>query len=146
MEMTTLLREQTMKLSITLLAVLLCVSLAHADDSFKSKKVLTCNFKQNRILLFEYSGTLSEDKLRIFVEKNVPPSKPGNFTSAYFFKKGQSMPRSGQTFCESLSKAKEMLYESNQINPWNYAFMQDISGKVAIINCKASPDSDMCRR
>ena len=134
-----------MKLSITFLVFFLAVSMAYADDSFKSKKILTCNFKQNRILIFEYTGTLSEDKLRVYAEKNIPLNKTGNFTSAYFFKKGHAMPRSGQTFCESLSKAKEILYESNQINPWNFNYMQDINGKVVIVNCKASPDSDVCR-
>jgi hypothetical protein len=109
-------------------------------------KVVNCTINKNRIVVYEYSGTVSKEDMEAYLEQKAPMNTAGGFTAAYFFKKGSTVPRSGQVLCESIAKANEILYESNQISAWDFAYMQEINGDKAVVDCTMDSQSDLCRQ
>lgn len=108
-------------------------------------KVINCTINKHRIVVYEYSGTVSKEDIKAYLEEKPPKNTVGGFTAAYFFKKGSTVPRSGQVLCESIAKANEILYESNQISAWDFAYMHEINGDEVVVDCKMDTQSDLCR-
>lgn len=134
-----------MKKICLLLTIIAIAISSQAAPSADVHKVINCTFNKNRIVIYEYSGAASRAEMEAYLEEKPPKNTVGGFTAAYFFKKGSTVPRSGQTLCESISKANEILYESNQISPWNFAYMHDVGGDTLVADCKTERQADLCR-
>ena len=132
------------KLSFLLITIAIAINV-QAAPSPDVHKVINCMFNKNRIVVYEYSGVASKAKLEAYLEEKPLKNTVGGFTAAYFFRKGSTVPRSGQTLCESISKANEILYESNQISAWNFAYMHDAGGKTVVVDCTFERQTDLCR-
>ena len=135
-----------MKSICIFLSIVLLAAASNAGSLPKVQEVLNCSFNKNRIIIYEFSGSPAINEINAYLAKNRPTYTAGRFTAAYFFKKGSSIPRSGQSLCESISKANEILYESSQINSWDFAFMYDVDGKKVLVNCQTGTKSDLCRQ
>ena len=134
-----------MRTAIFLMAILTMAVGSQAAPVPDVHKVLTCTFNKNRIVIFEYSGISSKSALEAYLEAQPPKNSVGGFTAAYYYKKGATLPRSGQTLCESIAKANEILYESNSSSAWDFAYMQEISGDKEVVDCRADTGSALCR-
>jgi hypothetical protein len=137
--------ENTMKKFTFLLTIIAIAMSSQAAPSPDVHKVINCTFNKNRIVIYEYSETTSKAEMEAYLEEKPPKNTVGGFTAAYFFKKGSTVPRSGQTLCESISKANEILYESNQISAWNFAYMHDVGGDTVVVDCTSERHTDLCR-
>lgn len=135
-----------MKSIFFFLSMVLFVAVSNAGSSPKVSKVLNCSFNKNRIIIYEYSSYPRPEEMMAYSKKIIEDNIKGRFTTAYFFRKGTTMPRSGQELCESISKANEVLYESTQIKSWNFAYLQDVNGKKVFVDCTADEKSDLCRK
>lgn len=134
-----------MKTATFLLAILTVAAASLAAPVPDVHKVITCGFNKNRIEIFEYTGSASKADLEAYLEAQPPKNSAGGFTAAYFYKKGATLPRSGETLCESIAKANEILYESNRSSAWDFAYMREISGDKKVVDCKADSGSALCR-
>jgi hypothetical protein len=137
--------ENAMKKLLFLLTIIALAVSLQAAPLPDVHKVINCTFNKNRIVIYEYSGAASKAEMEAYVEEKPPKNTVGGFTAAYFFKRGSTVPRSGQTLCESISKANEILYQSNQISAWNFAYMHDVGGDRVVVDCKTEPHTDLCR-
>ena len=137
--------ENTMKKIVFLLTIIAIALSSQAATSPDVHKVINCTFNKNRIVIYEYSGPASKAEMEAYLEEKPPKNNDGGCTAAYFFKKGSTVPRSGQTLCESIAKANEILYESNQISAWNFAYMHDVGGDTVVVDCKTEGQTDLCR-
>lgn len=122
------------------------VGVSNAGSPAKVSKVLNCSFNRNQIIIYEYSNYPSLEEMKTHSENIIKDNTAGRFTTAYFFQKGKSMPRSGQSFCESIAKANIILYEGTQVDSWNFAYSQDVNGKKVFVDCKAEVKSELCRK
>ena len=70
----------------------------------------------------------------------------GRLTTAYFYPDYSGVPRDGVTFADSLDQANRVIYESRGFGPWRFAFMRDAEGGIRFVDCRETPDDELCRK
>lgn len=77
---------------------------------------------------------------------NKPKHKEGHLTTAYFFPRDSGMPQDDFRTVTSIYVANEYLYNSPDIDPWQFAVIIHYNKKGFIVNCGKNPMDDYCRK
>lgn len=140
-------KETPMKFIKWLPVTLLLIPLtATASPSFTVLKKMSAVISDNRIFAFEYTGNPSSKDIAKYVFANKPKHKEGYLTAAYFFPEGSGMPQSNFKNVMSMYVANEYLYNSPEIDPWQFAVIIHFNKKGFIVNCSKTPLDDYCRK
>ena len=117
-----------------------------AQPSFTVERKLSASVEDNLILTYQYTGRPTSNDIAQYVMANKPKSKEGHMTAAYFFPQGSTMPEEDLTKVTSIYVANEYLYNSPDVDPWQYAVIIHFNQKGFIVNCAKSPLDDYCRK
>ena len=135
-----------MKSLLSILMLTILASPVFAGELSDVKRIAYCKINRNRIMIYEYTGSPTTDDMIAYVDGNTPSHTDGRFTVAYFFKNNTRRPRSGFSNCQSIMDANDFLYESQEIDPWHFAYMHSLKGDRSITNCTTNPGHELCRR
>lgn len=108
-------------------------------------RIADCNINENRIMTYEFEGSPTTQDMTDYISIHAPSHTDGRFTAAYFFKKGTRMPLSGFSNCGSIMNGNMFLYESNQIDPWEFAYLHSKKGERIVVNCKDDSSHKLCK-
>ena len=98
----------------------------------------------DRIFTFTYKSSATPSQLRARADSVAYTQ--GQMTAVYFYPSDATMPRDGITTAKSLFDANRVLYELAGMSKWSYAYMRDRKGDARFVDCRAAPDSDLCRQ
>ena len=135
-----------MKIFISCVVFAIFASSAIASSQINVSSIADCKIKNNRIMIFEFSGYPTTQDMTDYLNDNTPSHINGRITTAYFFKKGTRMPVSGFSNCGSIMNGNMFLYESNQIDPWEFAYIHDKKGDRAVVNCRENSANKLCKQ
>lgn len=97
-------------------------------------------------MTYEFAGSPTTQDITDYLNNNAPSHANGSSTAAYFFKKGTRMPVSGFSNCGSIMNGNMFLYESNQIDPWEFAYIHNPKGDRVVVDCKENSAHKMCKQ
>lgn len=100
--------------------------------------------KKNRIYTVSYSPGTPESEIRAYAAKLM--HSQGQLTAAYFYPEGSQIPADGITLAGSILKANEVLYETPGLSNWHFAYMRYFTGNTEFVDCRDTPDHDLCRK
>lgn len=129
-------------LSIAVLAFIGCSD--RQKDEIEPTQQAYIKVNKNRIFVYSYPKKMSIEQLKTYIQNNPPMSSDRRMTASYYFKEGKRMPLSGFSTTKDISKANEFLYNSDEIDKWDLAYMKSFKGDVKIVNCTVSKDA-LCR-
>lgn len=119
---------------------------AAAEPSFTVERKITASIENNLIITYEYTGQPSGKDIAQYVMANKPKHKEGHLTTAYFFPRDSGMPQDDFRTVTSIYVANEYLYNSPDIDPWQFAVIIHYNKKGFIVNCGKNPMDDYCRK
>ncbi|NNK96320.1 MAG: hypothetical protein HKP41_18370 [Desulfobacterales bacterium] len=135
-----------MKLFIGCILLLFYTSSAFAGAPTNVSRIADCEINKNRIMTYEFDGSPKTQDMTDYINTHAPSHTDGRMTAAYFFKKGTRMPLSGFSNCGSIMNGNMFLYESNHIDPWEFAYLHSKKGDRALVNCKENSDHKLCKK
>lgn len=134
-----------MKIFLGCLLFVIYASSTFAGAPTNVSRIADCNIKKNRIMIYEFDGSPTTEDMTDYISTHAPSHTDGRFTAAYFFKKGTRMPVGGFSNCGSIMNGNMFLYESNQIDPWEFAYMDSKKGDRVVVNCKDNSGHKFCK-
>jgi hypothetical protein len=135
-----------MKTMICCILFVFFTSSAFAGAPTNIIRIADCKIKKNRIMTYEFDGSPTTQEMTDYLNNNAPAHTTGRVTAAYFFKAGTRMPVSGFSNCGSIVNGNMFLYESNQIDPWDFAYMHGNNGDRVVVNCKENAAHKLCKQ
>ena len=100
--------------------------------------------KRNRIYTISYKSGTKEKEIRSYAENLMYTQ--GQMMATYFYPEGSDIPADGLTLAKSILQANNVLYDLPGLSCWRYAFMRYFKGTTEFIDCKQTPNSDLCRK
>ena len=74
------------------------------------------------------------------------PNTDRRMTAAYYFVNKSAPYIDNDTSNGQIYYINEILYESPQVNRWDYAYMRNLNGSEVFVNCNKEPSNDLCRK
>ena len=141
-----ILERVILKIIISCILFVFFTSSAFAGAPTNIIRIADCKIKKSRIITYQFDGSPTTQDMTDYLNNNGPSHTNGLFTASYFFKKGTRMPVSGFSNCGSIMNGNMFLYESNQIDPWDFAYIQSRKGDRVVINCKENSAHKLCKQ
>ena len=98
---------------------------------------------KNHILTVRIPVTATKDQVEQYAKDQT--NKEGHPASLYFFEDGSMIPVDGIMRAESLLAVNELLYNTDGLSKWRFAFMRKQNGSTRMVDCAKYPESDLCR-
>ncbi|MDH3903152.1 MAG: hypothetical protein OES90_08025 [Xanthomonadales bacterium] len=98
---------------------------------------------KNHILTVRIPVTATKGQVEQYAKDQT--KNAGHSASLYFFEDGSMIPVNGIMQAESLPAVNELLYNTDGINKWRFAFMRKPNGSTRMVDCSKYPESDLCR-
>ena len=98
---------------------------------------------RNHILTVRIPVTATKDQVEQYAREQT--NKAGHPASLYFFEDGSMIPIDGIMRAESLLAVNDLLYKTDGLSKWRFAFMRKQNGSTRMVDCAKYPESDLCR-
>ena len=135
-----------MKLLLAVISLFFLTNTAFATPPLTAERIAYCKVNKNRIMIFEFNGLPSNEDMTGYLEKSQPMHTDGRMTAAYFFSKGSKTPQVSFSSCSSIGQANKLLYETLDIDLWEFAYMAHPNGKKIFVSCLENSRHELCRK
>jgi len=98
---------------------------------------------RNHILTVRIPATATKDQVEQYAKDQT--IKAGHPASLYFFEDGSVIPVYGIMQAESSLVVNDLLYNTDGLSKWRFAFMRKQNGSTRMVDCAKYPESDLCR-
>ena len=98
---------------------------------------------RNHILTVRIPVTATKDQVEQYAKEQT--NKAEHPTSLYFFEDGSMIPVDAIMRAESLLAVNDLLYNTDGLSKWRFAFMRKQNGSTRMVDCAKYPESDLCR-
>ena len=98
---------------------------------------------ESHVLTVRIPVTATRDQVERYAKEQT--NKAGQPASLYFFEDGSVIPIYGMMQAENLLAVNDLLYNTDGLNKWRFAFMRKPNGSTRMVDCAKYPESDLCR-
>jgi hypothetical protein len=119
------------------------VSAAIADSNLRQVGYFKGKAK-NRVFTIEMKAPISKSGALKFAKSK--PNTPSQVTAVYFYPAGSTIPADGVTLAKNFFQVNSVLYDTQGLSKWRFAYMKYFNGADSFVDCKESPTNDLCRQ
>lgn len=116
--------------------------------------------KANSVLSFHQVGYFKDDSRHHVLAVRIPATatreqveqyardqtnETRQQASLYFFEDGSAIPVDKISRADNLLAVNDLLYNTDGLNKWRFAFMRKSNGSTRMVDCAKYPESDLCR-
>ena len=98
---------------------------------------------RHHILTVRIPATATREQVEQYARDQTEQTRQQS--SFYFFEDGSAIPVDRISRADNLLAVNDLLYNTEGLSKWRFAFMRKSNGSTRMVDCAKYPESDLCR-